>query len=175
MKASRCPRPLLILSPRGLKPLVAGLGCLAAAVVLCCEPAKVDSGSFAFRMSSAAAKEGNNGNGRGGNSGNNGKGSGNSAGQGNSKGSDKAGGSQGKSSGPSSNSSQQGRSSASSAGSSSSNKAGAPGSRMGVTHRNGFREAVVGGRYRMLDNMGRTIIDRPAVQADLLRLRQLVQ
>ena len=172
IKASSCPRPFCVASLRGWKPLFAGLGYLAAAVVLCCEPVKVDGDSLAFWMSSAAAKEGNNGNGGGGNGG---KGSGNTAGKGDSKGSDKAGGSQGQSSGSSGNSSQHGRSSPASVGTSSSNKAGAASSRAGVTHRNGFREAVVGGRYRMLDNKGRTIVDRPAVQADLLRLRQLVR
>ncbi len=67
IKASSCPRPFCVASLRGWKPLFAGLGYLAAAVVLCCEPAKVDGDSLAFWMSSAAAKEGNNGNGGGGN------------------------------------------------------------------------------------------------------------
>ena len=42
-----------------------------------------------------------------------------------------------------------------------------------VLHRNGMRESVKSGRYRMTDDKGRTIIERAATKADLRRLRNL--
>jgi hypothetical protein len=40
-----------------------------------------------------------------------------------------------------------------------------------VRHRNGFQEILKGGRYRMLDDRGRTIVDRAAKPGDYVRLR----
>lgn len=42
-----------------------------------------------------------------------------------------------------------------------------------LRHQNGFEEILSGGRYHMKDNRGRTIVNRPATQADLVRLQQL--
>ncbi|WP_192244735.1 hypothetical protein [Mesorhizobium silamurunense] len=42
-----------------------------------------------------------------------------------------------------------------------------------VTHRNGMKEAVEDGRFRMEDKFGRTIVDRKATIADLNRLKSL--
>jgi hypothetical protein len=42
-----------------------------------------------------------------------------------------------------------------------------------VRHNNGFEEILSGGRYHMKDNRDRTIVDRPATDADLVRLKQL--
>lgn len=46
------------------------------------------------------------------------------------------------------------------------------GSTIRVTHRNGMREQIAAGRYRMTDNKGRTIVERPATKADEARLRR---
>ena len=157
---------------RRWRSVLIGLGFASAAVVLCYEPIKVDGGGLEFQVTSAFAKEGNNGNGRGGG---NGKGSSNAGGQGKGKGSDNAGGSAGSGAGAGAGSSQRGRSSDTPAGSARASNASLGASRIGVTHRNGFRETLIGGRYKMLDAKGRTIIDRPAVQSDLARLRRLTQ
>ncbi|TPN76011.1 hypothetical protein FJ987_30545 [Mesorhizobium sp. CU2] len=42
-----------------------------------------------------------------------------------------------------------------------------------VTHRNGMKEKIENGRFRMEDKYGRTIIDRKATMADLNRLKSL--
>jgi hypothetical protein len=42
-----------------------------------------------------------------------------------------------------------------------------------VVHRNGMRERVYRGSYKMTDGKGRTIIERRATGADLARLRRL--
>ncbi|WP_181178610.1 hypothetical protein, partial [Mesorhizobium sp. B4-1-3] len=42
-----------------------------------------------------------------------------------------------------------------------------------VTHRNGMKEKVENGRFRMEDKYGRTIVDRKATMADLNRLKSL--
>ena len=47
------------------------------------------------------------------------------------------------------------------------------GKAIAVLHRNGMRESVKGGRYLMTDNKGRTIIERTATNADVLRLHKL--
>lgn len=49
----------------------------------------------------------------------------------------------------------------------------APRAAYAVRHRNGFVEAIAGGRYRMRDNRGRMIVDRPATADDYVRLRRL--
>ncbi|TIV50243.1 MAG: hypothetical protein E5V80_36645, partial [Mesorhizobium sp.] len=42
-----------------------------------------------------------------------------------------------------------------------------------VTHRNGMKETIENGRFRMEDKYGRTIVDRKATMADLNRLKSL--
>ncbi|WP_181165032.1 MULTISPECIES: hypothetical protein [unclassified Mesorhizobium] len=42
-----------------------------------------------------------------------------------------------------------------------------------VTHRNGMKETIENGRFRMEDKYGRTIVDRRATMADLNRLKNL--
>ncbi|WP_292498858.1 hypothetical protein [Mesorhizobium sp.] len=42
-----------------------------------------------------------------------------------------------------------------------------------VTHRNGMKETIENGRFRMEDKYGRTIVDRKATMADLNRLNSL--
>ncbi|RUX82812.1 hypothetical protein EOA25_37105, partial [Mesorhizobium sp. M2A.F.Ca.ET.040.01.1.1] len=42
-----------------------------------------------------------------------------------------------------------------------------------VTHRNGMKETIEKGRFRMEDKYGRTIVDRKATMADLNRLNSL--
>ncbi|AZO70465.1 MAG: hypothetical protein E5V89_22515 [Mesorhizobium sp.] len=42
-----------------------------------------------------------------------------------------------------------------------------------VTHRNGMKETVEDGRFRMEDKFGRTIVERKATMADLNRLKSL--
>ena len=42
-----------------------------------------------------------------------------------------------------------------------------------VVHRNGMRERVYRGSYKMTDSKGRTIIERRATGADLARLRRM--
>ncbi|TPI48577.1 hypothetical protein FJ417_30840 [Mesorhizobium sp. B3-1-7] len=45
--------------------------------------------------------------------------------------------------------------------------------RIQVTHRNGMKEKIENGRFRMEDKYGRTIVDRKATMADLNRLKNL--
>jgi len=47
------------------------------------------------------------------------------------------------------------------------------GSSIEVTHRNGMKEKIANGRFRMEDKFGRTIVDRKATGADLNRLKSL--
>ncbi|PBB90756.1 hypothetical protein CK215_20905 [Mesorhizobium sp. WSM3864] len=42
-----------------------------------------------------------------------------------------------------------------------------------VTHRNGMKERIENGRFRMEDKFGRTIVERKATVADLDRLKSL--
>ncbi|MDX8460638.1 hypothetical protein [Mesorhizobium humile] len=42
-----------------------------------------------------------------------------------------------------------------------------------VTHRNGMKETIENGRFRMEDKYGRTIVDRMATMVDLNRLKNL--
>ncbi|PBB84031.1 hypothetical protein CK216_24900 [Mesorhizobium sp. WSM3876] len=42
-----------------------------------------------------------------------------------------------------------------------------------VTHRNGMKETIENGRFRMEDKFGRTIVERRATVADLDRLKSL--
>ena len=42
-----------------------------------------------------------------------------------------------------------------------------------VTHRNGMKERIENGRFRMEDKFGRTIVERKATMADLNRLKSL--
>ena len=42
-----------------------------------------------------------------------------------------------------------------------------------IRHRNGFQEVLIGGRYRLIDNRGRTIVDRPAAAKDMVRLQRM--
>jgi hypothetical protein len=48
------------------------------------------------------------------------------------------------------------------------------GSSIDVLHRNGMREGIKAGRYSMKDEKGRTIIERRATNADVQRLRGMV-
>ena len=45
--------------------------------------------------------------------------------------------------------------------------------RIQVIHRNGLREELGNGRYRMKDAKGRTIVDRRATNKDSARMRDL--
>ena len=90
---------------------------------------------------------GNNGNGNGGNSGTDGDGDGSSNGQ------------SGKG--------------ASHVNTTTGDKVDVSGSKITVTHPNGFVEKVESGRFRMQDALGRTIIDRRATPADISRLKAL--
>ncbi|WP_347405161.1 hypothetical protein [Mesorhizobium sp. WSM4884] len=47
------------------------------------------------------------------------------------------------------------------------------GSSIQVTHRNGMKERIENGRFRMEDKFGRTIVERKATMADLSRLKSL--
>lgn len=47
------------------------------------------------------------------------------------------------------------------------------GSKIQVTHPDGFTETIQGGRFKMQDPLGRTIVDRLAKPADIKRLRGL--
>ncbi|CDX16053.1 Glycine-rich cell wall protein [Mesorhizobium plurifarium] len=49
----------------------------------------------------------------------------------------------------------------------------ATGTQIQVTHRNGMKEKIENGRFRMEDKYGRTIVDRKATMADLNRLKSL--
>ncbi|RAZ87060.1 hypothetical protein DPM33_27390 [Mesorhizobium hawassense] len=42
-----------------------------------------------------------------------------------------------------------------------------------VTHRNGMKETIENGRFRMEDKYGRTIVDRKATMADFDRMKSL--
>jgi hypothetical protein len=44
-----------------------------------------------------------------------------------------------------------------------------------VRHRNGFEEEIGAGRYKMLDNRGRLIVDRAVRSSDYARLRRLTE
>jgi len=48
------------------------------------------------------------------------------------------------------------------------------GKNINVVYRNGMRERIKAGRYRMTDGKGRTIIERKATSADVARLRGMV-
>ena len=142
---------------------------------------------------------GGNGNGNGGNSGsaagsnsgnsgNNGNGNGNSGGGNNGNGNGNSGGDNGNSGGNSGNSNgnsgtDNGNSTSNGGTSSGSvdshvnaltgDKVDATRTSIQVTHRNGMKETVENGRFRMEDKYGRTIVDRKATRADLNRLKSL--
>ena len=123
---------------------------------------------------------GNSGNGNGNSGGNSGNGNGNSGGNsGNSNGNSSSGNSSNSSS---DNGNSSANSSASTAGAAdvdshvnalTGDKVEATPSGIQVTHRNGMKETIENGRFRMEDKYGRTIVDRKATVADLNRLRSL--
>lgn len=47
------------------------------------------------------------------------------------------------------------------------------GTSISVTYADGWRESVNGNRYRLFDNRGRRVVDRPARRSDLARLRSV--
>jgi hypothetical protein len=125
---------------------------------------------------------GNSGGNGGGNSGNGGGNSGGNSGNGNGN----SGGNSGNSNGNSGNSNSSGNNSSSnSAGAASAadvdshvnaatgDKVEATAGGIQVTHRNGMKETIENGRFRMEDKYGRTIVDRKATMADLNRLNSL--
>jgi hypothetical protein len=131
-----------------------------------------------FSEHAASAKDGKGGgNGNGG-----GKGNGGGAGGGNGGGKGTGGGKGvgvGKSTGGKSKSSSQASTAASgTAGQHYNPKTGDTiqinGSTIEVLHSNGMREKVSGGSYEMKDSRGRTIIERPATEADESRLRDML-
>lgn len=141
-------------------------------------------------VTKAYAGKGGNGGGNGGNGGGNsgGNGGGNSGNGGNS------GGNGGNSGGNSGNGNSSGNSNGNSSGNNSSSnsateasaadvdshvnaatgdKVEATAGSIQVTHRNGMKETIENGRFRMEDKYGRTIVDRKATMADLNRLKSL--
>ncbi|RUX19509.1 hypothetical protein EOA23_30425 [Mesorhizobium sp. M2A.F.Ca.ET.042.01.1.1] len=125
---------------------------------------------------------GNSGGNGGGNSGNGGNGGGNSGNGGNNGGnSGNSGGNSGNSGGNSSgnNSSSNSATEASAAdvdshvNAATGDKVEATAGSIQVTHRNGMKETIENGRFRMEDKYGRTIVDRKATMADLNRLKSL--
>ncbi|RWD69317.1 MAG: hypothetical protein EOS37_18205 [Mesorhizobium sp.] len=151
-------------------------------------------------MTKAYAGKGGNGGGNGGNGGGNsgGNGGGNSGNGGNSGGnggnSGNSGGNSGNSGGNSGNGNSSGNSNGNSSGNNSSSnsaseasaadvdshvnaatgdKVEATAGSIQVTHRNGMKETIENGRFRMEDKYGRTIVDRKATMADLNRLKSL--
>ena len=122
----------------------------------------------------AGGKGGGNGNG---NAGGNGKGEG--GGRGNGGGSGKSGGGgKGGGTGAGASGGSVGKNAASAGGRHINPGTGAviqiSGSNIAVLYRNGMREAIRAGRYRMTDGKGRTIIERKGTKADAARLRGMV-
>ncbi|TIP03975.1 MAG: hypothetical protein E5X72_13835 [Mesorhizobium sp.] len=119
---------------------------------------------------------GNSGNG-GGNSGNGGGNSGGNSGNGNSNSGGNSGNSNGNSSGNNSSSKSASEASAADVDShvnaATGDKVEATAGSIQVTHRNGMKETIENGRFRMEDKYGRTIVDRKATMADLNRLKSL--
>ncbi|MEI9403778.1 hypothetical protein [Mesorhizobium argentiipisi] len=134
---------------------------------------------------------GNNGNGNGGNSGSAGgsnsgsaggsnSGNGGNSGNGNSGGSNNGNGNNGNGNSDNGNN---GKSSSAGAASTADvddhvnaltgDKVEATRTKIEVTHRNGMKETIENGRFRMEDKYGRTIVDRKATMADLNRLKSL--
>ncbi|WP_363486253.1 hypothetical protein [Mesorhizobium sp.] len=134
-------------------------------------------------VTKAYAGKGGNGGGNGGNGGGNsgGNGGGNSGNGGNSGGNSGNGNSSGNSNGNSSgnNSSSNSATEASAAdvdshvNAATGDKVEATAGSIQVTHRNGMKETIENGRFRMEDKYGRTIVDRKATMADLNRLKSL--
>ncbi|RWL24891.1 MAG: hypothetical protein E5X68_19860 [Mesorhizobium sp.] len=136
-----------------------------------------------------AGKGGNGGGNSGGNGGGNGSGNsggngGGNSGNGNSGGNSGNGNSGGNSGNSNSNSSGNNSSSNSAGGASAADadshvnaatgdKVEATAGSIQVTHRNGMKETIENGRFRMEDKYGRTIVDRKATMADLNRLNSL--
>ncbi|MDX8547410.1 hypothetical protein RFM41_26920 [Mesorhizobium sp. VK25A] len=137
---------------------------------------------------------GNNGNGSGGNSGSAGgsnsgsaggsnSGNGGNSGNGNSGGDNGNGNSGGNSGNNGNGNGDNGKSSSASAASTADvdshvnaltgDKVEASRTKIQVTHRNGMKEKIENGRFRMEDKYGRTIVDRKATVADLDRLKSL--
>ncbi|UCI06462.1 hypothetical protein [Mesorhizobium sp. B1-1-8] len=136
----------------------------------------------------AYAGKGGNGGGNGGNGGGNGNGGGGNNGNGN------GGGNNGNGNGNSGNNGNGNGNSSSNSGGTSSPSSSTPGSAadvddhvnaatgdkvevsasgIQVTHRNGMKEKIENGRFRMEDKFGRTIVERNATAADLDRLKSL--
>ncbi len=143
-------------------------------------------GSNSGNGNSGSGDGGNGGNSSGGNNGNSGNSNGNGN-SGNSNGDGNSGNSNGNGN-TDGNSNSGGTSSPSSAGAAASNSLGGvdnhvtvatgdkvevSGNKIEVTHRNGMKERVENGRFRMEDKYGRTIVDRKATVADLNRLKNL--
>ncbi|TIQ27177.1 MAG: hypothetical protein E5X48_33210 [Mesorhizobium sp.] len=116
---------------------------------------------------------GSNGN-SGGNSGSNGNGN-----SGNAGGNSNSGGNNGNSGGTSGSVSSAGTANASTAdvddhvNAATGDKVEVSGNSIQVTHRNGMKERIENGRFRMEDKFGRTIVERKATMADLSRLKSL--
>ena len=118
---------------------------------------------------------GNSGNGNGNSGGDSGNGNGNSGnGNGNSGNGDSGNGNGNSDSGKSPNNSEASNASADShVNALTGDKVDATRTSIQVTHRNGMKETIENGRFRMEDKYGRTIVDRKATVADLNRLRNL--
>lgn len=145
-------------------------------------------------VAKAYAGKGGNGNGGngngGGNSGGGNNGGGNSGGGNNGNGNGNSGGNSSGNSNSGGNSNSAGNNSGNSKGATNSaagstadvadhvnaatgDKVEVSGNSIQVTHRNGMKETVENGRFRMEDKFGRTIVDRKATVADLNRLNSL--
>jgi hypothetical protein len=157
--------------------IVRKLLCVSTALVLVAIPFGITLNGWAPEISlhSAFAKDGGGKGGSGnGNGGGNGKGEG--GGKGNSGGGGGGNSGGGKSGGTGSATSQgsAGRKAASGAkhvNPRTGDLVQVSGNNIAVLHRNGMREAIRAGRYRMTDGKGRTIIERAATRADVSRLR----
>ena len=135
--------------------------------------------------SAQAAKGGNGGgnggngnggsNGNGGNSGggNNSGGNGNSGNSGNGSGGNSSGGNSGASGGDDGGGDSGSGKSQSDKSASHVDKVEVDGNKITVQHPDGMTEKIENGRFRMLDALGRTIIDRRATPADVSRLKAL--
>jgi hypothetical protein len=136
----------------------------------------VEDGGLHLTYASASAKEGKGGgNGNGGGKGNgngggngNGNGGGNGGGKGGGDGKDSEGKGVGTNAKSENGSSLQGGQDVNPATADRVDRTG-----LEVVHRNGMRERIYRGSYKMTDSKGRTIIERRATGADLARLRRL--
>ena len=156
----------------------------AAALALAIVPYRISLHGSAPGIDAVTAQAAKGGNGGGNNGNGNGNGGGNgSSGNGNGNGGNSGGGNNGNGNGNGGNSGTDGDGDGSSNGQSgkgashvnttTGDKVDVSGSKITVTHPNGFVEKVESGRFRMQDALGRTIIDRRATPADISRLKAL--